>query len=367
MRMTKVFNSIAILTALSLSNQTYAQVYNANLSTTGDERGKPEITICSQNLHMYGAVEELKLKGAPVENLAERTAGLASRFTEAECDIIAVQELIGRSSETALKGLGILAAELTKRTNKRYELKVGPSGEGNMTLGFIVAKGKGDIVNVTSYDKVELPKLSEKQRPRLFSRGPLELQFMARGVEGSTEKAITLVNMHLKSKHGARGDPAGLEWETFRMEMAEGLRRVVETRHEKSFASGQSILVILGDRNSDFDSASAKILEGTLFLKNFQENGTCRLSKQAVPLCRAESAAPQRLFSVLTTNPYSRNIPGTYLYKKEYSWLDDIIMPAESLPFAWRTATSEGEYESGVVTEPKGASDHALVYMRLNW
>ena len=42
-------------------------------------------------------------------------------------------------------------------------------------------------------------------------------------------------------------------------------------------------------------------------------------------------------------------------------------MPAESLPFAWKTAFSEGEYDSGVIYTPKNASDHALVYVKLNW
>jgi hypothetical protein len=47
--------------------------------------------------------------------------------------------------------------------------------------------------------------------------------------------------------------------------------------------------------------------------------------------------------------------------------LDDILMPAESLPFAWDEAATEGVFDSGVVYEESDASDHAMVYVRLNW
>jgi hypothetical protein len=151
------------------------------------------------------------------------------------------------------------------------------------------------------------------------------------------------------------------------MEMSEGLRRLVESRHKESFASGESILMLLGDRNSNFDVASARILEGSLVLSSFAEKGPCRMSKRGVPLCAAQTELPRRLFSVVTSNESLKGLPGTFVYKGEYSWLDDILMPAESLRFAWRTAYSEGEYDSGVVSTPKDASDHAMVYTKLNW
>ena len=230
-----------------------------------------------------------------------------------------------------------------------------------------MAKDRAEIVNVVSYDKVELPKLSERQKPRLFSRGPFELQIVAKSRETGAPKTISLVAMHLKSQRGGRDDPAALEWETFRMEMAEALRRIVEERFASTFASGESLLFVLGDRNSNFDSASARILEGVITLKSFQGDNPCRLSKNGVPLCKADTWAPQRLFSVLTSNPKTRNLPGTFKYKDENSWLDDILVPAETLPFTWVTPTNSTDLDSGVLYTPKEASDHALVYVRLNW
>jgi len=42
-------------------------------------------------------------------------------------------------------------------------------------------------------------------------------------------------------------------------------------------------------------------------------------------------------------------------------------MPAESLSYAWLTPTSEGRYDAGLISEPADASDHALLWARLNW
>ena len=236
-----------------------------------------------------------------------------------------------------------------------------------MTNGFIIADDRATVLQTLPYGRVQLPKIWSRQKPRLFSRPPYELQISVKSRDSGVVKAVSIVNFHFKSKRGAQDDPTGLEWETYRMEMSEGLRRIVEMRHKEAFASGESILVLLGDRNSHFDVASARILEGSLALSSFGEKGPCRLSKRGAPLCQAESEMPRRLFSVLTSNSAVRSYQGTYSYKGEYSWLDDIIMPAESLRYAWRTAFSEGEYESGVIYSPETASDHALVYVMLNW
>jgi len=206
-----------------------------------------------------------------------------------------------------------------------------------------------------------------KQKPRLFSRGPLEIQLRVKSRERSPSKIVALVNFHFKSKHGASRDPAKLEWETYRMEMAEGLRRVVINRHEQGFNSGETILVVLGDRNSHFDAASAKILEGILTLNHFRGEGVCRLSKRGVPLCQAGRALPQRLFSVLLTDPEAKLLSGTFSFENTYSWLDDILMPAESLRFTWQDYDVEGNYASEVIYEPELASDHGMTRVSLNW
>jgi Holliday junction resolvasome RuvABC endonuclease subunit len=335
----------------------------------GDPRGAADIVVCSQNLKLFGSYDAMSRNNPTYtrQKYSKKVDDLVSRFLAAKCDVVAVQEVIGKTQADGEAALNQLASRWRERSNRFFKVMTAPPSEGSMTNGFIVALDRATVEQALPYGRVQLPKIWSRQKPRLFSRPPYELQLSVRSRDSQLAKAISIVNFHFKSKRGGQDDPTGLEWETYRMEMSEGLRRVLEMRHKDAFASGESILLVLGDRNSNFDVASARILEGSLSLSSFGEKGPCRLSKRGVPLCVAESELPRRLFSVLTANAASTTYPGTYLYKGEYSWLDDIIMPAESLRYAWQTAFSEGVYGSGLIATPEEASDHALVYVTLNW
>jgi hypothetical protein len=335
----------------------------------GDPRGAPDLVVCSQNLKLFGTFDAMS-RGNPTftrQKYDQKVQDLVARFAGASCDVVAVQEVIGKTQAEGEAALKQLAERWRQRSNRMFQVMTAPPSEGSMTNGFIVALDRATVLQSLPYGRVQLPKIWSRQKPRLFSRPPFEVQLSVKARDSEIVKAVSIVNLHFKSKRGAQDDPTGLEWETYRMEMSEGLRRVLEMRHKDAFASGESILVVLGDRNSHFDTASARILEGSLSLSSFGEKGPCRLSKRGVPLCLAESESPRRLFSVLTANASAANYPGTYAYKGEYSWLDDIAMPAESLRYAWQTAFSEGVYASGVLSTPEAASDHALVYATLNW
>jgi predicted extracellular nuclease len=335
----------------------------------GDPRGQPDLVVCSQNLKLFGSFGVLNLTRSTYSKSEHqaKVRDLAARFSSVNCDVIAVQEVMAKTAAEGEVVLAELAGELRKRTNRFFKAVVAPPKEGQMTTGFLIASDRATVLQSVPYGRVELPRISKKQRPRLFSRPPLELQLSVRSRESDSVKIVSLVNFHFKSKRGAKDDPSGMEWETYRMEMSEALRQIVESRHKDAFASGESILMLLGDRNSNFDVASARILEGTLSLSSFGEKGPCRMSKRGLPLCQADTDFPRKLFSVISSNKTLQSYPGTFAYKGEYSWLDDILMPAESLRYAWRTAYSEGDFSSGIVSTPKDASDHSMVYVKLNW
>lgn len=363
-------NIFVLLSILALSASPAAAQSRTNvLDAPGDPRGLSELTICSQNLEMYGLLEFMKedKPSYTVTDLEEKDFALADRFASQSCDVIAVQEIVGKTEVDGKRALEHLARALRRRMNRYYDTAVGETADSKMRVGFLVAKDKADIISTLSYARVELPQLTPKDKPKLFSRGPLEIQISVRGQGDAPSKIVNLVNLHFKSKHGGQNDPAALEWETTRMQMAEALRRIIEDRFSQSFANNKTPLVVLGDRNANFDVASAKILEGSLILKNFQGDGPCRLSKRGVPLCKPGTASPQRLFSVLLGDPETKARHGTFEYKGVYSWLDDILMPAESLPYAWERFDSTANYSSGVVSQPEEASDHAMVWTRLNW
>ncbi len=367
--MKRIFLSLILLDLFFLVGAS-AQTRSSDLEALADPRGAPELIVCSQNLENYGKFSDFRVR-MPEKSQTDfeyKQRALIQRFISTGCDVIAVQEILAKgdlNADEVLKGLALL---LRKSSGRFFESKIGTSDDPMLRVGFLVAKDRAEIMNSTSYNNVELPKISEKEKPRGFARGPLEIQLSVKGMGDATSKPVTLVNFHFKSKRGGvEQDPAQLEWETYRMEMAEALRRVLVSRHARSFQKADSILITLGDRNSNFDVASAKILDGTLTLKMFQEQGACRLSKRGVPLCAAEMAKPPKLFSVLTGDAETKGAHGTFVYEKVYSWLDEILMPAESLRYAWAKYDTAGNYDSGVVSEPKDASDHSLVWVKLNW
>jgi endonuclease/exonuclease/phosphatase family metal-dependent hydrolase len=334
-----------------------------------DPRKSAEVTICSQNLENFGLQKEtLAIKpelGAI--GYQKKLTGLIERFKVAKCDVIALQEVLGKTEAEAKSALDFLASELQKHVKRPFEARVSPVGDGRIRTGFIVALDRVSIENLVSFGRLELPKLDPQEKPTIFERVPLEIQLSVRGQEGSEDKILTLLNFHLKSKSGAAGDAAALEFETVRMQMAEALRKIIELRHSQALEDEENILVLLGDRNSDSLSASAKILDGSLALMDFQQEGACRLSKKGLPLCQTEKRRAQKLFSPLTLDKHTSGIAGTYFYKEEGVWIDDILLTPAGLSLARVSVYDLEDYDTGTISNPKVASDHSLVFVRLNW
>lgn len=334
-----------------------------------DPRKLPELTVCSQNLQNLESFKDaqshsLELTQAQYD---EKVIGLAKRFEAAACDVIAVQEVKAKKEYTALEVLNYLTQKLISISGRPFEAKVALEGDGAIRNGFIVARDRAEIINLINYAKVELPRLLETDKVKIFERAPLEIQLQVNGRDGADSRVVTLINFHLKSRSGAAQDPTGLQFETVRMQMAESIRRLVDIRHSEVPGKAPKILVLLGDRNTGADMAAARILEGSLALADFKSNGPCRLSKRGIPVCKTENRRPQKFFSTLTSDPESSGVAGSYFYKGEASWIDDILLPASSLKFAQKSVYEDGNYDSGTVSKPRTASDHSLVFVRLNW
>ncbi|RME59704.1 MAG: hypothetical protein D6780_04675 [Candidatus Dadabacteria bacterium] len=334
-----------------------------------DSRGDVEAVLCTQNLNNWGLYKDVVRANSSITPALykRKEEGLIARFLKAKCDIIGVQEVLGKDLQTAKKALSVLADGLHLATGRMWQGVVSKSNDKRSRVGLLFAQDTAKLLNFLSYADVLLPKLSQHQKPRFFARGPLEVHLKVKGKEGKKSKVIVVITFHFKSKRGGKNDPAGLMFETWRMEMAEALRRIVLNRHKSNIESGRTLVVLMGDRNSNFDTASAKILEGVLTLSHFQKSAPCRISMRGAPLCQAGSWRSPQFVSVLTTDPETKQLPGTYQYKKTYSWIDDILLPPTALPFTWESPTKRGNYASGVIYTPKSASDHALAYVQLNW
>jgi predicted extracellular nuclease len=359
----------SIVAAVLASSLGRAQLRVSNFETEDDPRGEPEVVICNQNLGNFGALRDVQSRDASIDSnqLLNKQVDIVKRFMKHGCDIIAVQEVLGRTPELAHQALKQLTDLLQKKTNRFFISVVGEGEDPLSRVAFLYARDKVSLLNTVIYNNVELPRLSPEDKPEFFARAPLEVQFTTKPGVNPVQKIISLVNIHFKSKRAGRDDPAALEWETTRMVMAEAVRRIAINRHRKSISLGDSIVVILGDRNSSQFSASARILEGTLRLSNFQNDGGCRLSESGFPLCKANSSGPKDFISVLTDDPGTRTQPGTFRYEGKYHWLDDILLPQESLRYAFARYDQPGRYDVGLVTEYPKASDHTMVYVKLNW
>ncbi len=336
-------------------------------SLSPDPRGLPDITICTQNLGLFGTFSDSEIRQPSLtkEEYKIKLNSLVERFMRARCDIIAVQEVLGEKTE-AFKALLTLRERLRKKWNRFFNI-VNGDGEYASRCAFLFAIDKVELLHSVTYQGVELPKINPQDASRSFPRAPLEVQLRTLSGIGAEKKILRLITFHFKSKRGGWKDPAQLEYETHRMVMAEALRRIILSRHNGAVRKGTSPLILLGDRNSDEFSASARILEGSIHLGNFFNGKTCRIGGGGAPLCTPMARGPQDFFSVLTSDVETRSQGGTFLYKKKPVWLDDILLPAEALHYARTRLDDSGNYDSGLLFEPKEASDHALAYVKLNW
>lgn len=333
-----------------------------------DPRGEVDLVVCSQNLENYGLFDDAKKRNAKLskDDYTLKNKALVKRFAFNKCDVIAFQELLGNenNSKEAIKKLGKLLANNTGRVFNYYLAR---SNDKYSRVGFLVAKDRAEVLDTVSYSRVELPKLIEGERPRFFTRGPFEIQLKVKARGKNKTKKINIITFHFKSKSGGFKDPAKTNWEILRMQSAEALRSIVENRFKKSLIDGEQILILLGDRNADLDSASARILKGTHTLSMFSGKAPCRLSKKGVPLCQSGVVRPPVFVSVLTDDAETSRLQGTYMYQNTYSWVDDILVAVPSLPFTWENFAVEGNYNSGISDVYPQASDHSLSYVKINF
>ena len=165
--------------------------------------------------------------------------------------------------------------------------------------------------------------------------------------------------MHLKSKHKGWKDPSNTEFEISRMEMAEALREIVKKEQQR--LGEKVIFVVLGDRNSTPETASAKILSGELRLKDFLKK-RCRLDKKNELECK-NTPKHQRVLLPLFETRKKRNPRdykgGSYRYKRKMTLIDEILIEPEDISLLTRPSGSlaigfEGDFYRG--------SDHRLLW-----
>lgn len=323
-------------------------------------RGDPELRFCSQNLQRLGE-KRSERKSARQQAPAAKLEALATRFVEAQCEIIAVQEIFGERRADAEHQLGELVRVLTKRTGRGYLFYLGSAPFDVIRNGFIVPKDTHIQPRFTDYQELDLPRLERRGAARSWSRSPVSLTVKLKGESG--ERSVFLLNYHLKSKSHGFKDPTRTEFEVTRMEQAAWVHQLA--LNELSKLGGRAIGILLGDRNSDSGSASAQIIAGELTLTDFRDGGGCRLERSARVECNQGSARSSSFVPLLSLSERETGRElSTYAYRGSRQILDEILIEREELSLSRDGA---GRLAVGVVGDFKDGSDHLLAWTELNW
>lgn len=303
------------------------------------------VRVCTENLERVGKASF----GKHAESTPEQTAALVARFQEARCDVIAVQEVYGKSKEEGAETLERLSSALSRAAGEEFKSFVGESQFDEIRNGFILRSRLGRVLQLESPDEPDLPKLVPLERSHRPTRLPLALVL---DVAGAGQQLI-LVNIHLKSKVGSFKDPTGTEYETIRMESSEQARQFV--KHEQQAVKHPGVTVILGDRNALPASASAAILSGSLRLKDFQLGGACRLNDQLEPACGERPGQPEEFVPIFT----NQSSEGSDLYHGKQEMIDAVYLDAAYFK------ERNGKIGSGIVGRFFVGSDHKLLWVDL--
>ncbi len=329
------------------------------LNTKPKERGAKELRVCTQNLFNYNPYNKKK---ANVQGNA-----LAKRIAFAKCDVVAVQEVLGKTLKKSKAILDTLSKKIEEKTNRSFSSYVGRTHDPRIRNGFLVANDAAKVIALQSLYRSRVPKIDKFGPNRSFIRGPVLLELEVPTKSRDSSCIVTLVVFHLKSKWGYWKDPTKSQYELYRMELAEGLRRLVTKLRRGRKQAG--FLLILGDRNSQPNSPSAAILSGRNVLNDFisKNSNLCTTSSNLETKCKPDWRYPPKLVDIFASrfrNFGEKYKVWSYRFKGRGRLYDAIYMPQDEV---WVAEDSQGLPTIGVLGKPKGASDHSLLWVDLNW
>ena len=366
--------------------QRRASIWRRSIRETGllDPRGEPEVRICSLNLNNFGLKSEVKrvLKNKRRPKLKKTFRSVLEAIPKANCDVVAVQAIIGKTIVKAKEGLALLSAKLSEDTAYQWKEYVGSSNSKIAYNGFLVNSDKLDVQGTITHTDKLLPRFEEYNEKK-FVRGPFEIRLRVKGKGHKTaDKNLILVNMHLQKGLLLR-EP---EPEALPMQMAEGIRQLFSLIRKQVADSKSTIFVVLGDRSSPRNSPSNYILNGSLQLADFGVNRLCKFGEQGI-LCEGKPNRPRELFSVFTdvfstsVSYVKRAVEGEekWFRKKptpkevfeqktaRISQTADIYLLDRHLKYARIGPSSNGSFMTGTEAVLNNLEQSPLIWVELNW
>ncbi|MDR2338328.1 MAG: hypothetical protein LBE20_06790 [Deltaproteobacteria bacterium] len=311
---------------------------------------RSSVKICSLNMHNFGIKEEKDNKSKVKKKIANQQKKqlkfLVERVQKAKCDIVALQEVYGKSAKEAKKNLKKFQTAVSLATKQDYLSYYAKTNDKFIRNGYLYRKALGQVKWRHLY-RIPVPRLNADAPSRRFPRGPLVLSLELSTQYFTKAKKLYLIDYHLKSKLSGWKDLSEFDFELNRIETAEAVRKIAEERDKQL----DTIVLFMGDRNADTDSATDEVLSGKLNLVDFK--GMCSIDKKYLSAhCAGYQRRPAKFIGMLAKKIGS-NVAHSYKYKDKEFLYDEIYISARSAQLIKKVGTV-GTYGQG--------SDHLLVW-----
>jgi len=362
-----------------------AHVLGLDQVKVGDPRGSAELQICSLNLNNYGTVKDFtrifKLSQLPRREKTELSALRA--ITARNCDVVALQGVLGQSDSNAEDAMSQFAKKLKKRTGGDWEFYLGSAGRGIVRNGFIYKNGLGEVVKQKSFGDVPLLNFAPFTQKE-FGRAPVELilRVPRKNGAGSTRDIIFL------SFHFQQGfvDKI-LEPETSRMQLADAVRQIIHSEQQSYSPDEPPIAVLLGDRSGPLEAPATQLLEGRMRLLDFTQNGGCELDASNKVQCKTPPTHLKEFFGMSTEGilvepkvkkvkvddvekeklVYPSKKKEAAAFKERREKTSEIYVLGPDVVFFQAEVNQRGRYISGIERVRTGLEKSPLVWATLNW
>lgn len=368
-----------------------------------DPRGMPEVRICSANLNGYGEKDEVKrlLKKPGVERLPSSESSFLRAAVSSNCDVIALQGIVGRSATYAQDALEALAKKLEKRLKKKVQGIIAQSSAQTGFQAFLVIdvggeKIKGFRTETKANEPLRIPgeELTTKRRadlnkneivPRDFLQLIFEVVSKEREITGDGDR-ILKKNRTLNVLNGIVAKsliPFGPEDPVLKMQVAEAALRLQTDIQGKITPFEQPIAVLALERLETIRGGIEQIVEGRLEMEDFLGNCRFKSKSEDAPekekkgkkerkrelisdseyTCKERPHRPVLLFEVLSKNELK--LPN----KKAGDWRKVITsgLYLVSADLHYAQTDSPFHYGVGAVPIKNGLPAAHLVWVDINW
>lgn len=314
------------------------------------------VRICSQNIFRYS---ERNKKWS--QKKQERQARyLISRMHRADCDVVALQEVVGNTIREGQAVADDLAKQLSIRRGFPYVAIVAGSRTKFIRNAILYRQDVFSLEKKLDLSRKPLARIQHHRGATgHFARGPLFVHLRLRGSYQKEVPDFLIATMHFKSKLGGYRDGYGTDYEILRTEMAEVLRNEV-VAYQRSIKH-ELVPVILGDRNSSPGSASALVLTGQRRLSEFQNNN-CRLDEALRPRCKRSLRKPAEFVELFASKKAAKTT-GSHKYRGRETLIDEILIREKDRK---RLIRANGSLAIGMQGQYFKGSDHKLLWAQFS-